>query len=241
MPVVSISDSQRRPLPQANWVSTVYNGICDTYTFREKAGQYLAFLGRFSPEKGPEEAIQIALKTGRPLKMAAKIDPVDQPYFESKIRPLLDHPLIEYIGEVDEQGKNELLGGAYALLFPIQWPEPFGMVMTESMACGTPVIAFERGSVAEVMKDGISGFIVHSVEEAIQAVTKVAGLDRRACRKDFEDRHTSAHMAQRYLQVYRKVLQNWPVRKSEMIVDEQSAIGNPLHTGGHNLSTDVVS
>ena len=207
MPVVSISNHQRTPLPQAHWVNTVYNGIPDTYTFHEQPGEYLVFLGRFCAEKGPEEAIQIALQTGYPLKMAAKVDPVDAEYFESRIRPLLDHPLIEYIGEVNEQEKNVLLSQAYALLFPIQWPEPFGMVMTESMACGTPVIAFERGAVPEVMQPGVTGFIVHSVEEAIQAVFRIRELDRRECRRYFESRHTSQHMAQGYLQTYCKVMQ----------------------------------
>lgn len=214
MPVVSISNSQRRPLPMANWVATVYNGTSDTYTFRSRPGEYLAFLGRFSPEKGPEKAIEIALQTGLPLKMAAKIDNVDREFFEAKIRPALDHPLVEYVGEVDERAKDELLGGALALLLPIQWPEPFGMVMTEAMACGTPVIAFERGSVPEVVKPRVSGFIARSVAEAVQFVPRIRELDRRACRRYFEQNFTIRHMAENYVRAYRGILKAGPSGQS---------------------------
>ncbi|MCG6156170.1 glycosyltransferase family 4 protein [Rubinisphaera margarita] len=213
IPVVSISNSHRRPLPQANWVSTVYNGIPLNNHFQDHPGEYLAFLGRFTPDKGPEAAIEIALRTNMPLKMAAKIDASDQDYFDQRIRPHLQHPLIEYIGEVDEQGKYELLRDAYALLFPICWPEPFGMVMTEAMSCGTPVVAFEAGSVPEVMRNGVSGFIVHSIEEAVAAIPQISHLGRRRCRQYFEERFTAEQMAQGYLQAYRQVQQEWTRRR----------------------------
>jgi glycosyltransferase involved in cell wall biosynthesis len=206
-PLVSISDAQRRPLPHANWVATVYNGTRDEcYTLREQSGEYLAFLGRFSPDKGPEDAIEIAKRVGLPLKMAAKIDPVDREYYAETIEPLLDHPLIEFIGEVDEQGKDELLGNARALLFPIKWPEPFGLVMTEAMACGTPVIAYRAGSVKEVMRNGVSGYIVNSLEEAVDAVGAIGGIDRRRCRGHFDEHFSVAQMARGYLTAYHRVL-----------------------------------
>ena len=207
MPVVSISDAQRVPLPAARWAGTVYNGIpAGQYRFEARPGSYLAFLGRMSPEKGPEAAIEIALRTGMPLKMAAKIDTVDQKYFAERIRPLLRHRNIEFIGEVDEQGKNELLGGACALLLPIQWPEPFGLVMIEAMACGTPVIAFRRGSVPEVVRHGCTGFIVDDIDQAVEAVAELDTIDRHACRRHFDDHFSSARMAAGYLNVYQQVI-----------------------------------
>lgn len=206
-PVVSISDSQRAHLPRANWAGTVYNGTpAANYTYREAVGDYFAFLGRFSPEKGPERAIEIAKRLGVPFKMAAKIDVVDAAYFESRIKPHLDHSLIEYIGEVDERGKNELLGNARATLFPIDWPEPFGLVMTESMACGTPVVAFRNGSVDEVMRDGVSGFIVETLDEAVEAASRIETIDRRKCRLYFQERFTVEAMALGYIEVYEKLL-----------------------------------
>lgn len=207
MPVISISDHQRTPLPMARWVDTVYNGIpAENYTFRPEPGDYLAFLGRMSPEKGPEQAIEIALKAGMPLKMAAKVDAADRDYFASRIEPLLKHSLIEFVGEVDERGKNALLGGARALLFPIQWPEPFGLVMIEAMACGTPVIAFRRGAVPEVMREGVSGYVVESVEAAVAALERVDAIDRAACRAYFEERFTAERMAEGYVKCYRRLL-----------------------------------
>lgn len=168
MPVVSISDNQRTPIPNANWVGTVYNGVpAGTYTFKAEHGNYLAFLGRVSPEKGLEDAIEIAIHSGMELKIAAKIDKVDESYFYNIIKPLLDHPLIDYIGEINEAEKNDFLGNAYALLFPINWPEPFGLVMIEAMACGTPVIAFPRGSVPEVIHHGETGFIVNNIKKPL--------------------------------------------------------------------------
>ncbi|MFC1601998.1 glycosyltransferase family 4 protein [Pseudomonadota bacterium] len=203
MSVISISDSQRLPLPMAYWAGTVYNGTPkDLYDFESKAGSYFAFLGRISPEKGVEVAIKIALQTGVPLKIAAKIDSFDQPYFDTCIRRQLEHPLIEYIGEVNEHEKNELLGGALALLFPIDWPEPFGLVMIEAMACGTPVIAYRHGSVPEVMADGVTGYIVANLDEALAAVERIEAIDRRACRRHFENYFTAQHMAEDYLQIY---------------------------------------
>jgi glycosyltransferase involved in cell wall biosynthesis len=207
MPVISIADHQRDPLPMAHWTDTVYNGIpVDLYDFQAEAGDYLAFLGRISPEKGAEAAIEIALHADMPLKMAAKIDVVDREYFEARIRPRLNHPLIEYIGEVDEQGKNELLGGAKALIFPIAWPEPFGLVMIEAMACGTPVIAYRRGSVAEVMKDGVTGYIVESEEQAVSAIDRIDRIDRGVCRSYFEHNFSSDLMARNYVNVYQKLI-----------------------------------
>ena len=209
MPVVSISQAQRAPLPQARWIGTVYNGLpADQYRFSDGGRRdYLAFLGRFSPEKGPETAIRIAIACGIPLKMAAKIDPVDAAYFESHIRPWLSHPLIEYIGETDEAGKQALLGNALGLLFPVAWPEPFGLVMIEAMACGTPVIAFRRGSVPEVMRDGVTGFIVDDEQQAVAAVQRLETIDRRACRRHFEAHFTAERMAQRYIALYRERIQ----------------------------------
>ncbi|WP_417734814.1 glycosyltransferase family 4 protein [Rosistilla oblonga] len=213
MPVVSISDSQRRPIPHANWVGTVYNGTPgENYMFQPTSDpvEYFAFLGRFSPEKGPERAIEIARRLGVKLKMAAKIDRVDEQYFAERIQPHLSDPLIEYIGEVDEEGKNELLGGAKALLFPIDWPEPFGLVMTEAMACGTPVVAFRNGSVDEVMKPGVTGFIVESIDEAVAAAENIDKISRRGCRLYFQDRFDVEPMTHGYVQVYEKLIAPQP-------------------------------
>jgi glycosyltransferase involved in cell wall biosynthesis len=207
MPVVSISDAQREPLPWLNWQGTVYHGLpADLYTFHEEPGKYLAFLGRICPEKRLDTAIEIAKRTGMELKIAAKVDKVDQDYFTEVIRPLLGHPLIEYVGEIGDGEKDEFLGNAYALLFPINWPEPFGLVMIEAMACGTPIIARRRGSVPEVMEEGVTGFTYDTVEEAIQLVQGVASLSRKECRRAFEKRFTVAQMAQAYLVIYKRVL-----------------------------------
>jgi glycosyltransferase involved in cell wall biosynthesis len=205
IPVISISNSQRRPLPQANWLATVYNGVpAQTYTFQPRGGDYLAFVGRVSPEKGLDSAIEIAKQVGLPLRIGAKVDPADREYFENHVRPLLEHPLVEFIGEVNEQEKSELFGGARATLFPINWPEPFGLVMIESMACGTPVIAFPHGSVPEVMRDGVSGFIVEDVPAAVAALGRIDDIDRAGCRRHFEEQFTADRMAQRYVQAYAK-------------------------------------
>jgi glycosyltransferase involved in cell wall biosynthesis len=208
MPVVSISDSQRAPLPWINWVATVHHGLPpNLYTFREEPGEYLAFVGRISPEKRLDRAIEIARRVGMPLKIAAKVDAVDDRYFEQVVEPLLDGPLVEYLGEVGDVEKNTLLGGACGLLFPIDWPEPFGLVMIEAMACGTPVIAFDRGSVPEIIDEGITGFVVSNVDEAVRAAEKVSSLSRRACRDTFEARFTADRMARDYVGLYHDILE----------------------------------
>lgn len=208
MPVISISNSQRTPLPFANWIATVYNGVPEeTYTYRSSPGTYLAFLGRISPEKGIENAIAIAIRSGMELKIAAKIDKVDKDYFDTHIKSLLKHPLIEYIGEINETEKNDFLGNAYALLFPIDWPEPFGLVMIEAMACGTPTVAFRRGSVAEVMNHGETGFIVDNITEAVDSVEKIETISRQCCRHVFQTRFSAQRMTTEYLKAYRSLIE----------------------------------
>jgi glycosyltransferase involved in cell wall biosynthesis len=208
MPVVSISDAQRAPLPEAHWVGTVHHGLpTDLLDFHPEPGTYLAFLGRISPEKRVDRAIAIATACGLPLRIAAKVDPVDRNYFERDIQPLLDNPLIEFIGEIDEAQKNELLGHAKALLFPIDWPEPFGLVMIEALACGVPVIAFRGGSVPEVIDEGVTGFIVDTVDGAIDATRKSGMLDRGACRAVFDRRFSVTRMATDYIQLYQELVE----------------------------------
>jgi len=206
--LVSISDRQRHPLADANWLETVPHGISpQRYWCTEHNDRgYLAFLGRIAPEKGPEVAIRVAREAGIPLRIAAKVDASDRVYFETVIRPLLDDPLIEFIGEIGAERKTEFLANALALLFPIRWPEPFGLVMIEAMACGTPVIGWDRGSVPEVIEPGLTGFIVRSEREALEAIRAVGRLDRRAVRAAFERRFTARHMAEAYVQVYRTLL-----------------------------------
>jgi glycosyltransferase involved in cell wall biosynthesis len=204
-PVVLISDSQRQPLPQANYVATIHHGLPQHLLEKGPGGDYLAFLGRISPEKAPDAAIRIAARSGMRLKIAAKIDKVDQEYFKTKIEPLLAEADVEFIGEIAEHQKNEFLGHAAALLFPIAWREPFGLVMIEAMACGTPVIAFNNGSVPEVLSDGTSGFIVNSETEAVAAVGKLRDLDRDRVRAEFDRRFTAQHMAQNYLKLYSRL------------------------------------
>jgi glycosyltransferase involved in cell wall biosynthesis len=207
MPVVSISDSQREPLSWANWQGTVYHGLpLELHRYHEQPGEYLAFLGRISPEKRVDRAIEVAKRVQMPLKIAAKVDETDEKYFEEEIKPLLDHPLIEFVGEVGEDEKEEFLGNAYALLFPINWPEPFGLVMIEAMACGTPIIAYDRGSVTEVLDHGRTGFIVNNLEEAVDAVQRVPTIERKQCRRAFEDRFSAARMAQDYVAIYQQLV-----------------------------------
>jgi glycosyltransferase involved in cell wall biosynthesis len=203
-PLVSISDDQRRPCPDWHWLRTVHHGLpVNLYPFSPCAQDgYLAFLGRICPEKRPDHAIEIARRAGLPLKIAAKVDRVDQAYFEEVIRPLLRDPLIEFVGEIGEQGKAAFLGGARALLFPIDWPEPFGLVMIEAMACGTPVIAYRRGSVPEVIEDGWTGFMVDDVAGAVAAVDDLDRLDRSLIRARFEQRFTARRMAKDYVAAY---------------------------------------
>ena len=211
MPVVSISDSQREPLSYANWQATVYHGLpIDQYTLRDQPGNYLAFLGRISPEKRVDRAIEIASRVGIPLKIAAKIDRADQAYFESTIQPLLDNPLVEFIGEIGYPDKDEFLGNALALLFPIDWPEPFGLVMIEAMACGTPVIAYPLGSAPEVVEQGRTGFLVNDIASAARAVEQVAKISRAECRQRFEQRFSASRMAQDYLAVYQHLTRQEP-------------------------------
>ena len=206
-PLVSISDHQRRPLRFGNWAGTVHHGLpAERFVFSPRAqGGYLAFLGRISPEKRPDRAIAIARAAGLPLKIAAKVDQADAAYFRDEIKPLLDDPSVEYIGEIGDEDKSRFLGDAVALLFPIDWPEPFGLVMIEAMACGTPVIAWNRGSVPEVIDEGLTGRIVASEDEAAAAVAEVAGYDRTAIRATFERRFSAHTMAQNYEALYRRV------------------------------------
>jgi glycosyltransferase involved in cell wall biosynthesis len=207
MPVISISDAQRDPLPWANWQGTVHHGLPpDSFSLGDGSGGYLAFLGRTSPEKGLDQAIEIAKRAGVPLKIAAKIDRVDVGYFENVIKPLLDHPLIEFIGEIGYAEKNAFLGEAMALLFPINWQEPFGLVMIEAMACGTPVIVYPLGSVPEVIEEGVNGFLVSDPEEAAAAVGRLGEIDRRNCRRHFEQHFSAERMAREYLHIYERLL-----------------------------------
>ncbi|HEY8515218.1 MAG TPA: glycosyltransferase family 4 protein [Candidatus Binatia bacterium] len=206
-PLVSISDAQREPLPFANWVGTVYHGLPkDLHPFNERSDGYLAFLGRISPEKGVDRAIEIARRAGIPLKIAAKVDRADREYFETQIARLLDQPGIEYVGEIGDGDKGRFLGNAIGLLFPVDWPEPFGLVMIEAMACGTPVVAFRRGSVPEVIDEGVTGFVVENIDEAVRAVGRLDQLDRRTCRTVFEKRFSAERMAREYVEIYKRLI-----------------------------------
>jgi glycosyltransferase involved in cell wall biosynthesis len=204
--VVSISDSQRRPLPQANYIGTVLHGLpADLLTPQPVKQEYLAFLGRIAPEKRPDRAIRIARAAGIPLKIAAKVDRADQAYFTDVIQPMLAGGGVEMVGEIGDQEKPAFLSGAIGLLMPIDWPEPFGLVMIEAMACGTPVIAFNRGSVPEIVEDGLTGFIVEDETSAIAAVSRLAGLSRARVRGRFEQRFTARRMAHDYLGLYKQL------------------------------------
>ena len=208
VPVISISNAQRRPVPQANWVRTVHHGLPENLlTPRPVMPAYLAVLGRIAPEKGVDRAIKIAIRCGIPLKIAAKVDRADQDYYDELIRPLMDHPLVEYIGEIGDHEKSDFLSGAIGLLVPIDWPEPFGLVMIEAMACGTPVIAYNRGSVPEIIDEGLTGFIVEDETSAVAAVGRLADLDRDAIRKQFETRFTARRMALDYLAAYSSLME----------------------------------
>ncbi len=204
--IASISDSQRKPLPNLNYVATVYNGIdINLFDFKKTQGKYLAFLGRISPEKGTREAILTAKKTNLPLKIAAKLDAVDQEYFQKKVNPLIDGKQIQYIGEIGPIQKNIFLKNAMALLAPVQWEEPFGLFMIESMACGTPVIAFNRGSVPEIIENEKTGFIVNNLKEMITAVSKISSIKRQDCRERVEKNFTSKIMVKNYEEIYKKI------------------------------------
>jgi len=203
VPLISISDAQRAPLPWASWLATVHHGLPeDLYCLDEDPEPYLAFLGRVSPEKGVDKAITIATRAGLPLRIAAKVDKVDREYFDCCIKPLLKNPLVDFMSEIGDQEKQDLLGRASALLFPIDWPEPFGLVMIEAMACGTPLIAFRRGSVPEVVDQGVTGFIVDNIEEAVNAVEAISSLSRNRCRAVFEQRFSASRMARDYVLQY---------------------------------------
>ena len=220
MPLVSISDDQRRPVANANFVATIHHGI-PTNLYKpvyNPRGGYVAFLGRISPEKRPDRAIRIARTLGIPLKIAAKVDKVDEPYFREQIAPLLGDPGVEFIGEINEHNKTDFLGEARALLFPIDWPEPFGLVMIEAMACGTPVLAFRHGSVSEIVDQGVTGAVVDTMEEAVMLLPQVLALDRRAVRRRFEQRFSSARMATDYVTLYRSLLDRPSVSEQGTIV-----------------------
>jgi glycosyltransferase involved in cell wall biosynthesis len=208
MPVVSISNAQRRPLPQANWVGTVLHGLPpDLYPPTYEPGNYFAFMGRVSPEKRVDRAIAIARALKVPLRIAAKIDKQDREYYEEHIAHLFDDPLVEYVGEIPDRDKARFVGGAKALLFPIDWPEPFGLVMIEAMACGTPVVAFRHGSVPEVLEDGVTGYIVNDMPAAIEAAHKASRLDRRRIRETFERQFSARRMAEDYLALYQELME----------------------------------
>ncbi|HEY7531863.1 MAG TPA: glycosyltransferase family 4 protein [Nitrospiraceae bacterium] len=207
LPLISISDSQRRPLPWGNWLGTVYHGLpANLYSAHTEPGKYLAFLGRISPEKCPDQAIELAKRVGMPLRIAAKVDPVDRAYFERVVEPLLDHPLVEFVGEVTDAQKNDFIGNAHALVCPYDWPEPFGLVLIEAMACGTPVLAYRRGSIPEVIDHGITGLISDNLAEMTKQVEGIPLVDRRGCRQMFEKRFTSERMVQNYMQIYHQML-----------------------------------
>lgn len=208
IPVVSISNAQRRPVPQANWLRTIHHGLpVNLLTPQPTRPSYLAVLGRIAPEKGVDRAIKIAIRCGIPLKIAAKVDRADQEYYDELIKPMMNHPLVEFIGEISDHEKPDFLSGAIGLLVPIDWPEPFGLVMIEAMACGTPVIAYNRGSVPEIVEDGVTGFIVEDEISAVSSVDRLASLNRANIRKEFETRFTARRMALDYLDAYRDLIE----------------------------------
>jgi glycosyltransferase involved in cell wall biosynthesis len=215
IPVVSISTAQRAPLPCLNWQGTVHHGLpTDLLSYRGQHGDYLAFLGRICPEKRPDRAIEIARRAGMKLRIAAKVDRADLKYFHQEIEPLLKSPGVEFVGELGGPDRTAFLANAYAVLFPVDWPEPFGLVMIEAMACGTPVIAWRCGSVPEVMEDGVTGFVVDTLDEAVEAVGQVGALARANGRRAFEERFTAQRMTQDYLAIYRQLLQQRPLKLS---------------------------
>jgi len=239
IPVISISNSQRRPIAGANFVGTVHHGLpLDLYYPSSRPnGGYLAFLGRISPEKDPVQAIQIADTLGMPLKIAAKVDKVDEDYFREKVQPLIGTPGVEFIGEVGEKDKGDFLRGASALLFPICWPEPFGLVMIEAMACGTPILAYDFGSVREVIDDGITGHVVRSLDEAIAMLPKVLQLDRGHVRRRFEKRFSVSRMAEDYVKIY-QVLLRQRTQKSSRPVDEVTRVNGDKYLNDAGLHVD---
>jgi glycosyltransferase involved in cell wall biosynthesis len=232
VPVISISDAQRQPLPWLNWQGTVYHGLPDDlYRFHAVGGDYLAFVGRISPEKRVDRAIEIARRAGCRLKIAAKVDQADHCYFEETIRPLLDAPGIEFIGEIGEEAKDEFIGNAAALLFPVDWPEPFGLVMIEAMACGTPVIAWRCGSVPEVIDEGVSGTICDTIDQAVAAVQQIDRFDRHTCRQQFQRRFRAARMAEDYVQIYERLVERSPRKPRDNYGRDHPRPGSVLHSG----------
>lgn len=224
-PVVSISEAQRRPLPMARWAGNVPHGLPeDLYRKGDGKGDYVLFLGRISPEKRPDRAIEIAGRAGCKIRLAAKVDDADRQYYEQKIKPLLQLRNVEFIGEVGEEEKSMLLRDARALLFPIDWPEPFGMVMIEALACGTPVVAFNHGSVPEVIRDGKTGFIVDSIEEAVMALLRIDEIDRNLCRQEFEERFSATRMAQNYVTIYKRLLQEQPPYTKHRLMSKEDLV-----------------
>jgi len=232
IPVVSISNAQRRPLPQARWLQTIYHGLpIDLLTPRRVKPRYLAVLGRIAPEKAVDQAIRIAQRCKLPLKIAAKVDRVDRDYYERTIRPMLELPDVEYVGEIGDADKSAFLSGALALLMPIDWPEPFGLVMIEAMACGTPVVAYASGSVPEVVEEGVTGLIVKDEATAADAISKhLASLSRRTIRRRFEERFTARRMASDYLDIYRELMAGTKRRRTAL----NGARPSPLHPDGRH-------
>lgn len=225
MPLVSISDAQRRPLPWANWQATIHHGLpAHLYTYHSQSQGYLAFLGRISPEKRPDHAIEVAKRTGLPLRIAAKVDPADLQYYRTEIEPLLDHPLIEFIGEISDAEKDDFVGNALALVCPYDWPEPFGLVLIEALACGTPVLAYRRGSIPEIIEHGTTGFVSENLSEMVAAVERLREIDRQRCRASFDQRFTADRMAHDYVALY------------ERIIEERAALAGPkIHALGAGL------
>lgn len=223
MPLVSISGAQRIPLPRANWQATIHHGLPrDLYSFHPRSEGYLAFLGRISPEKRPDHAIALAERTGLPLRIAAKVDPADEQYYRREIEPLLDHPLIEFLGEISDAEKNDFVGNALALVCPYDWPEPFGLVLIEALACGTPVLAYRRGSIPEVIDHEVTGFVCETLTEMAEAVGRLPLIDRRRCRSAFEERFTADRMARDYVALYEQLIAQKSVQVSRRISSKAS-------------------
>jgi glycosyltransferase involved in cell wall biosynthesis len=206
LPVCSISNAQRLPAPHLNWQGTIYHGLPDIYPVYPGPGSYLAFLGRMAPEKRPDHAIEIARRMGMPLRMAAKVDPANGEYFQTEIAPLLEDSLVDYIGEITDAEKGDFLGKAAAVLCPYDWPEPFGLVLIEALACGTPVLAYRRGSIPEILEDGITGFICDNLDEMVSALNRLPRIERQRCRQAFETRFTVTRMATNYVELYEKII-----------------------------------
>lgn len=241
MPLVSISGAQRIPLPRANWQATIHHGLPrDLYSFHPQSKGYLAFLGRISPEKRPDHAIALAKLTGLPLRIAAKVDPADEQYYRKEIEPLLDHPLIEFLGEISDAEKNDFVGDALALVCPYDWPEPFGLVLIEALACGTPVLAYRRGSIPEVIDHEVTGFVCETLTEMAEAVGRLPLIDRRRCRRAFEERFTADRMARNYVALYERLIAKRSEPVSPRIIlkasIEDSSSGRrsdrPMHISG---------